>query len=152
MKGTSGEHVGNMKGSTTIYPNTNPNISFTEKVPGNGQDGEFKLVPPPTGKPKEKIPYEEIVEAYNEILASLGAKEVRKLTDGRRRKIKKHWKENKNLRDVSRWRDLFTLAATQDYLLGKNKYGWVVNFDFIMKDDNITRIIEQQFSRGGGAR
>lgn len=129
---------------TTWYALTKTAISILQKqqmVIGKNQNGSNKSTTP--------IPYDNtinntdnktdsyIVEQYNSICVSMPR--CTKLTDSRRKKVKKRLSEN-SVDDIIL---AFTKAQQSDFLSGRNG-GWRgCNFDWLMKSqDNITKVLE----------
>jgi uncharacterized protein YdaU (DUF1376 family) len=92
-------------------------------------------------QPIEKVivPYGEIIALYNECCTDLVG--VNKLTDDRKRKIKKAWLDDDRHQSLDFWRRFFEFANRSRFLSGKQT-PWRANFDFIIKTQNITKIIE----------
>ncbi len=85
-----------------------------------------------------KIPYKQIVDSYNEICGNVLPK-VTKLTDKRKRSIKICISQGFSAEDLS---SAFRSAASTPFLTGKNERNWTANFDFIIKPDNLQKILE----------
>jgi len=95
---------------------------------------------------KNKIPYEKIVDLYNDILGDL-IPAVRKLTKTRKTNIKVRWKEN--LDSLEKWEELFTAVEEQDFMLGDNKNNWNATFDWLIKNsNNYVKALERQYESG----
>ena len=84
------------------------------------------------------IPYQQIVDDYNAIC---GAKlpKVTKLTDKRKRAIKTCIGQGFTVEEL---KDAFHKSSSIPFLTGKNDREWVANFDFIIKPDNLQKILE----------
>ena len=85
-----------------------------------------------------KIPYKQIVDSYNEICGNVLPK-VTKLTDKRKRAIKTCISQGFSAEDLS---SAFQSAVKTPFLTGKNERNWTANFDFIVKPDNLQKILE----------
>lgn len=91
-------------------------------------------------KKREKaaaVPYQQIVDAYNEMCGKLP--KVKKLIDKRKRAIRTCMAQGFSADDM---REAFRQAASTPFLTGKNERGWRANFDFIIKPDNMQKILE----------
>lgn len=84
------------------------------------------------------VPYQQIADSYNEICGNVFPK-VTKLTDKRRRAIKACMAQGFTAEDLY---SAFRKAASTPFLTGKNERSWRAGFDFIMKPDNLQKIIE----------
>ncbi len=97
---------------------------------------------------KEKFPYQELVDLYNNICTSLP--KVKVLTDERKTLIKKRW-EKKLYDSLEKWEKVFIEAEKTPFLKGDSipKNGrkpWVANFDWLIKNDtNPTRVLERVY-------
>lgn len=102
----------------------------------------------PTGDPppqKDYIPYKEIVELYNKTCTSLP--KVEKITDKRRRHIKKTWGELKNL---LRLEEAFQKAEASDFLSGRNGKWTGCSFDWLITYNNIVKVLEGTYDNKKG--
>lgn len=82
------------------------------------------------------IRYAEIKDAYNQLCPSLPA--VKSLSDARRKAIKARL----NSYTVDDLNEAFMKAEASDFLKGKNDRNWRANFDWILKDANIAKILD----------
>lgn len=93
-----------------------------------------------------RIDYNGIKDAYNSICTSLP--EVKSLSDARKKAIKARL----NTYSVEELLEAFRKAESSDFLKGKNKRNWIANFDWILKDSNIAKILDgnydKEFSQG----
>jgi hypothetical protein len=86
------------------------------------------------------VPYETIVERFNDICHSLS--KVASITDKRKDKIKKRWSE---LKSIDAFEKLFYLTEESDFLCGREKE-WKANFDWLMMNDtNYIKVIEGNY-------
>lgn len=92
----------------------------------------------------DKIDYAAVVDSYNTICGGRLPK-VTKLTDKRKRSIKNCLAQF-TAEDLSK---AFKAAVNTPFLTGKNDRCWTANFDFIIKPDNIVKILEGAY--GGAA-
>lgn len=86
----------------------------------------------------DKVDHTTIINNYNTICGGRLPK-VTKLTDKRKRSIKNCLAQGFTVNDLSR---AFKAAASTPFLTGKNDRCWTANFDFIIKPDNIVKILE----------
>ena len=89
---------------------------------------------------KERINYDGIKDAYNNLCPSLPA--IKTLSDARKRSIKARL----NTYTVDDLHEAFRLAEGSDFLKGKNDRNWTANFDWIMKDANIAKILDGNYA------
>lgn len=87
---------------------------------------------------KENIPYQQIVEMYNSICLSLPKAE--KITDKRRKHIRKAWNEFKG--DISKFEEVFRLAEASDFLSGRSGRWTGCNFDWLVTYNNMVKVLE----------
>lgn len=86
----------------------------------------------------DKVDHAAVIDSYNAICGGKLPK-VTKLTDKRKRSIKNCLAQGFTVNDLSR---AFKAAASTPFLTGKNDRCWTANFDFIIKPDNIVKILE----------
>lgn len=91
----------------------------------------------PSDSKKEKAPYKEIVELYNEICVSLP--KVQEISEKRKRLIRTRWKRHP---DLDYFRRLFQKAEDSDFLSGRNGKWAGCNFDWLMNENNAIKVLE----------
>lgn len=96
---------------------------------------------------KDPIPYQKIVDFYNEIMT--GLPKVRDLTDKRKRAIRKACKANDKRRTLGFWRRYFEECADNPVLSGQEKFkDWSgPTFDYLIREDIVTREYEKALHR-----
>ncbi len=96
-------------------------------------------------KKEKRIDYNGIKDAYNTLCPSLPA--CRSLSEARKRAIKarlQHYTEE----DI---KEAFIKAENSDFLKGKNDRNWQANFDWLLKDANIAKVLDGNYdNRSGG--
>ena len=88
----------------------------------------------------KKVPYQEVVEAYHQICTSLPR--VRKLTAQRRKHLNARWKE---LGSLDEFKEVFSRAQASSFLTGNNDRGWNADFDWLINESNMTKVIEGKY-------
>ena len=81
-----------------------------------------------------------IVEIYKTLCTKLP--QVQKITDKRNKAIQKFLKEFTE----EQFKQICTIANESDFLTGKNNNGWKADFDFLMRTDKATNILEGKYS------
>jgi predicted phage replisome organizer len=95
-------------------------------------------------KEKERrIDYQAITDCYNETCVSL--QKVKILSDPRKKAIKARL----NTYSIEDIKLAFQKAEASDFLKGKNDRNWQANFDWIMKDGNLAKILEGNYDNKG---
>lgn len=95
-------------------------------------------------KHSDKIPYDRVMELYNEIC--VGLPKACKLSPERKRRIKSCFEQKFTLEDFKR---AFQTAQNTQFLRGENERGWKASFDFIIKPANFLKVLEGAY---GSAR
>lgn len=100
------------------------------------------------------IPYKEIVTFYNENMGKLPM--VREMTNKRRELIRGAWNASKKRQSLKFWKAYFEECAEDDFLNGTGPYGkghenWRPSFDYLMKNDVVTRVYEKAMSESDAA-
>lgn len=88
---------------------------------------------------KVSIDYNSIKDAYNTICKSLPS--VKSLSEARKKAIKARL----NVYEVEDLHEAFRKAEASDFLKGKNDRNWQANFDWILKDANIAKILDGNY-------
>lgn len=102
-----------------------------------GKDNKDRKKPDP-------IPYQEIVDLFNEIC--IESPKVTVLSEKRKTKIKQRYIE---LGGIEIFKEAFNKVNESDFLTGKSKDSWIVKFDWIMENDtNILKLLEGNYSNG----
>ncbi|SHI24725.1 phage replication protein O [Sporobacter termitidis DSM 10068] len=92
-----------------------------------------------------RVDYEAIREAFNSVCVSLP--KVRFLTDKRRTAIKARLSDKKNPANVDIFTEVFNLVEKSDFLSGRDGKWGGCSFDWILKSENWTKILEGNYSR-----
>lgn len=90
-------------------------------------------------KKREEIDYNKIIEIYNFNCPNLP--QVQKLTDKRKKTIKNFLKEF----TIEQFKTICEIANESDFLAGKNDRKWKADFDFLMRVDKATSILEGKY-------
>lgn len=88
---------------------------------------------------KERVDYDGVKNAYNSLCPSLPA--IKALSDFRKRAIKARLKDY-TLEDL---REAFKLAEGSNFLKGENERSWKANFDWLMKEANLAKVLEGNY-------
>jgi len=98
----------------------------------------------PSAPPKtDKIPYQEIADAYNEICGGVLPKVV-KLTPDRKQKIKSRFDDGFKAEDFKKG---FRMAVKSPFLQGENDRKWKASFDFFIQKGQLQKIIEGAYGQ-----
>lgn len=95
------------------------------------------------GEGRKSIPYQEIVNLYNETLTALPR--ALKVTPDRKRVIRARWNEDEERQDLAWWAKYFTFIRDGTYL---QTASWSVGFDWVIGPKNMTKIIEGNYQGG----
>lgn len=118
---------------------TQPSLSCDEPLT---QDrlGKDRLGKDSIGKDKDVINYQKIIDMYNTTCVSYP--KVRNLSESRKKAIKARLKKY-SLEDL---KQVFTLAEESDFMKGSNNRNWVADFDWMIKDVNMVKILELKYA------
>ena len=89
---------------------------------------------------KENIDYQQIADLYNETCVSFPR--LTKLSDSRKKAIRARLKQY----SVDDFRRMFEMAESSDFLKGKNDRNWSATFDWMVKDANMAKILDGNYS------
>ncbi len=121
---------------------------------GDSHNGSCETAQPiPDSKPNSKqdstdspaakngnVPYSEIVSLYNNTCSTT---QVKKISANRRKHIGARWKQYDCSLDA--FKELFTNTANSDFLNGTNKRNWSADFDWLMNEDNMAKVLEGKY-------
>lgn len=135
--------------SPDVSPDKSPDVAPLEE---DKEGEEEKEIDSPKGeapedKPPAPVPYEEIKELYNEICLSFPR--CVSLSDARKKAIRARFKSGYTM---EHFRDLFTRAEGSSFLKGKNARNWSANFDWLVKDANMAKVLEGNYDDKGKGR
>jgi len=136
------------KGYTVLE--TVDNSTMYPKCIQDGDTGKVRLGKVSLGKDNkdrkkpDPIPYQEIVDLFNEIC--IESPKVKALSEKRKAKMKQRYNE---LGGIEMFKEAFNKVNESDFLTGKSKDSWIVKFDWIMENDtNILKLLEGNYSNG----
>lgn len=93
-------------------------------------------------KDKDKrIDYQLIVDMYNDTCVSFP--KVQSLSDARRKGIKARL----NTYSIDDFKVLFEKAESSDFLKGGNDRNWSANFDWLIKDSNMAKVLDGNYDK-----
>lgn len=130
---------------------------FTEGQPGETPEPEpparKRGRPPKTpesgqsGQAGQRGICDEVAALYNEICVSFPR--LRSLSEARKKAIKARLA---NGYTVESFRELFQKAEASSFLKGKNDRNWQATFDWLVKDSNMAKVIDGNYTdKGGGS-
>ena len=91
-------------------------------------------------KDKEKIDFQSIVDLYHSICISFPC--VRSLSDSRKKAIRARLKTY----TIEDFQTVFQNAEASSFLKGGNDRNWSANFDWLIKDSSMTKVLEGQYT------
>lgn len=89
---------------------------------------------------RQRLDYQKIIKAYNDTCVSLPA--VNKLSDSRKKAIKARINSGYTFEDLKK---CFEKAEKSSFLKGKNNRNWHADFDWLIKDANIAKVLEGKY-------
>lgn len=89
----------------------------------------------------ERIDYQRIINMYNETCVSFP--KLRTLSENRKKAIRARIHQGYTYDDIL---EAFSLAEQSNFLKGGNDRNWSATFDWIMKDANLTKILEGNYN------
>lgn len=107
--------------------------------------GRPKKVDVADGQKSAKGVCDEIVELYNSICTSFP--KVRSLSEARKKAIKARLASGYT---VDSFKELFQRAEASSFLKGKNDRNWQATFDWLIKDSNMAKVIDGNYTDKGG--
>lgn len=139
----------NMVGSESKWAKYKRKDNKLEKLQSKSNDAP-KLLQTEIEKEKEKekekesekkkeldLAYQTIADLYNDICVSLP--KVKNVTPKRQEAITKLIRAGYTIEDI---KDVFYKAENSRFLKGENKNNWNANFDWLLKEENATKVIE----------
>jgi hypothetical protein len=122
----------NPNNDTYIDTNNDTNMQPIQGIYLNKKENKTKDINPHT-------PYLQIIDLYHEICTSYP--KLLKISDARKRAIATRSKKY-TLEDFG---ELFRKAQASSFLKGENKKGWSANFDWLINEANMVKVIEGNY-------
>lgn len=94
-----------------------------------------------------KVQYKEIADLYNQYCTSFP--KLKSLSETRKKAIKARLNSGYNLEDFEK---LFKLAEESSFLRGKNDRNWRATFDWLIKDSNMAKVLDGNYSNKPGKK
>lgn len=94
-----------------------------------------------TEKRKDRINYQQIADMYNDTCVSFPR--LTKLSEGRKKAIRARLK----VYTIEDFKKVFEMAEKSDFLKGKNDRNWSATFDWMLKDSNMVKILDGNYSK-----
>ena len=95
---------------------------------------------------KNNINYQEIINLYNDTCVSLP--KVVALSDARKKAIKARMR----VYAFDDFKRLFEMAERSDFLKGSNDRNWSCNFDWLIKDSNMAKVLDGNYENKGARK
>jgi hypothetical protein len=111
------------------------------------KDQDQEVSPPSEAHPPQASDADEIreaVAAFNAAAERVGWAKVQRLTDQRRVALRARLAD---VGGLDGWRAAVEKAAANGFLCGENERGWKLDFDFLIKPKNLTKIMEGGYDR-----
>lgn len=89
---------------------------------------------------RDSIDYQQIADMYNNTCVSFP--KLTKLSDSRKKAIKARFK----VYSVEDFQNMFTMAERSSFLKGKNDRNWSATFDWMIKDANMAKILDGNYT------
>lgn len=89
---------------------------------------------------KEKIDYQLIADMYNRLCPSFPS--IRSLSEARKKAIKARLKTY----TLDDFQKVFENAEASSFLKGSNNRNWTANFDWLMKDANMAKVLDGNYA------
>ena len=106
-----------------------------DRIDKDIKESNTKVLP----KKNENINYQEIVDKYNSICVSLS--KVKKISNARKKAINARLKMYSQEEII----EVFTKAEASNFLKGANNINFKANFDWLMSDKNMAKVIEGKY-------
>lgn len=89
---------------------------------------------------KDRFPYKEITDLYNQICTELPS--CVKLSESRKKAIRARLSSGYTVED---FKTLFQKTKDSSFLTGGNNRNWIAGFDWLIKDNNMAKVLEGNY-------
>lgn len=107
---------------------------------------EDKEIDKEEDKDKRIVGYKSIIDMYNDICVSFPR--VTKLSDARKKAIKARL----HCYNIEDFKTLFRKAEASSFLKGINNRNWSANFDWLIKDSNMAKVLDGNYDEKQGTK
>jgi predicted phage replisome organizer len=135
MKGYREKQRALTAGKPSCKTNSKTNVSQADKEEEKEQEQEQEKE-----VYREKTDYQKIIDLFNTICKSYPS--VRSLSDTRKKAIKARL----NTYTVDDFKRCFENAEASSFLKGGNNRNWTANFDWLIKDSNMAKVIDGNYN------
>ena len=134
MKGGRPRKTQGLLENPTVFPET-------QKTQGEGEgEGEGEYIKKDISNEisqKDRLPYKEITDLYNQICTELPS--CVKLSESRKKAIRARLSSGYTIDD---FKTLFQKTKESSFLTGGNNRNWIAGFDWLIKDNNMAKVLE----------
>lgn len=124
---------------TQRFLENQPVFLETQKSQGEGEEYIKKDISNEISQ-KDRLPYKEITDLYNQICTDLPA--CVKLSESRKKAIRARLSSGYTVED---FKTLFQKTKDSSFLTGGNNRNWIAGFDWLIKDGNMAKVLEGTF-------
>lgn len=118
---------------------------MVESTPDNPTTNNNSININNTNNNRDIIDYQQIADMYNETCVSFP--QLTKLSDSRKKAIRARL----NTYTIEDFRKLFHMAESSSFLKGGNDRNWAATFDWLIKDSNMAKVLDGNYTdRKGG--
>lgn len=135
MKGYREKQKALTAGKPSCKTNSKTNVSQADKEEEKEQEKEKEKE-----AYREKTDYQQIIDLFNTICKSYPS--VRSLSDTRKKAIKARL----NTYTVDDFKQCFENAEASAFLKGGNNRNWTANFDWLIKDQNMAKVLDGNYN------
>lgn len=121
---------------TSCKTNSKSNVSEADKEEETDKDNKDK-------ENKENVTCKQVVDLFHSICTSYPS--VKTLSEARKKAIKARLKAY----SIDDFRTLFEKAEASAFLKGSNDWNWTANFDWLIKDTNMAKVIDGNYDNKG---
>ena len=123
----------------------NPTVfTETQKTQGKGKGkGEEEYIKKDISNEisqKDRFPYKEITDLYNQICTELPS--CVKLSESRKKAIRARLSSGYTVDD---FKTLFQKTKDSSFLTGRNNRNWIAGFDWLIKDGNMAKVLDGNY-------
>jgi len=118
---------------------TSPKVSSKQTIEVSSKQSPTKESITKERKNIVRVPYQEIVDLYHEILPELPR--VVKISETRKKHLKARWLESEKTQSLEWWRDYFEIIKERPFLMGENDRNWQADFDFLITESKFLAIL-----------
>lgn len=128
-----------------VNSKANSKVNVSEAEGDIEEEGDIDKEEDTTTDKSPAVPFEKIKDIFNSTCISYS--NIRTVSAKRKEHIRARYRQYNHDLDV--FKELFILAEGSEFLKGRNKRKWKADFDWLINDNNMAKVLEGRYKNEG---